>query len=71
MPNRKRKPLIYVGQGFLPGVPARDLSSDDLVLITLSRSELLDSGVYAPAPEPDEPAPEPAEDLPSSITLQE
>jgi len=39
--------LQYVGDGsFLPGVPARDLSQDDINRCNYSESVLLDSGLY-------------------------
>jgi hypothetical protein len=36
--------LVYVGKGFLPGVPARDLSADEVRLY--GRAKLLNSGLY-------------------------
>ena len=38
--------LIYIGKGFLPGIPARDLSAEDVKKYG-GKSALLDTGLYA------------------------
>lgn len=52
--------MIYVGHGFIPGVPARDLSEDDikklvndldLLSIAELKRALVDSGLYTEAAE--------------------
>ena len=40
--------LIYVGGGFLPGVPARDLSADEVEQYG-GQKALIKSGLYRPA----------------------
>ena len=57
------QPLTYVGDGaYLPDVPARDLSADEVAALAISGvasvGQLLASGLYTPvAP----PAPAPSE----------
>lgn len=49
--------LFYVGDGrFIIGVPARDLTEQDVATLAVTRKELLVSGVYSetPAKEPKE-----------------
>ena len=41
--------LIYVGPGWIPDVPARDLTPDDLIALGLDRAALLMSGLYREA----------------------
>ena len=43
--------LIYIGKGFLPGIPARDLSEEDVKQYG-GKKLLLDTGLYA---EPEKP----------------
>lgn len=38
--------LIYIGTSWLPGVPARDLTAEDLKDLPISREELIKSGLY-------------------------
>lgn len=46
------KKLLYVGDGsWLPGVPARDLSADEIDILPFSRGDLLKSGLYIVEPE--------------------
>jgi len=40
------KGLKYTGAGFLPGVPARDLTADDVKAAELNRAALIKSGLY-------------------------
>ena len=43
--------LIYIGHGFLPGIPARDLSAEDVKRYG-GKEALLATGLYA---EPEKP----------------
>lgn len=46
--------LIYVGGGdWLWGVPARDLTADEVEATGRSSDELIESGLYETAPESD------------------
>ena len=38
--------LIYIGTSWLPGIPARDLTAEDLKDLPMSREELINSGLY-------------------------
>lgn len=38
--------LIYIGTSWLPGIPARDLTAEDLKDLPMSREELIKSGLY-------------------------
>ena len=38
--------LIYIGTSWLPGIPARDLTAEDLKYLPMSREELIKSGLY-------------------------
>ena len=46
MTNLATAKLKYLGGGFLPGVPARDLTRDEAVELGLDISMLLGSGLY-------------------------
>lgn len=39
--------LIYLGGGFLPGVPGRDLDEGEIAALGLDATALLASGLYA------------------------
>lgn len=41
--------LRYVGNAFLPGVPARDLTEADIAAYGLSSEALISSGLYEAA----------------------
>lgn len=38
--------LIYIGTSWLPGIPARDLTAEELKDLPMSREELIKSGLY-------------------------
>ena len=43
--------LKYIGAGaYLPGIPARDLTADEVEAIGLTVAELVGSGLYAEPP---------------------
>lgn len=45
--------LIYIGNGaFVPGVPAKDLSAEQVKKLSVSEKDLLDSGLYKKASKP-------------------
>lgn len=47
--DEKKEPdkgLTYTGAGFLPGVPARDLTADDIKNAEATRAALIKSGLY-------------------------
>jgi hypothetical protein len=44
--------LKYIGKGFLPGAPARDLSEADIKKSGYSEDELVASGLYAKESKP-------------------
>ena len=48
--------MIYIGDGFIPGIPARDLTADDVLALgdEWDVEFLLACGLYAVA-EPDDP----------------
>jgi|WetSurMetagenome_2_1015567.scaffolds.fasta_scaffold1269914_2 hypothetical protein len=44
--------LVYIGKGaFIIGVPARDLTTQDIANLELTEAELLESGLYKPTNE--------------------
>ena len=45
--------LQFVGNGFMWGIPARDLTADDLKKLPLSKDELIKSGLYKEAVQKD------------------
>lgn len=46
------QPVIYIGNGgFLPGIPARDLTAEDVATLGSSTDTLIASGLYALAPD--------------------
>ncbi len=53
--------LKYIGDGFLPGVPARDLSAEEVEQHGGAKA-LIASGLYAAEDEKKEPAKKPGKD---------
>lgn len=54
--TKKAEGLTYVGDGrFLPGIPATDLSEDDIKALGVKANDLLASGLYEEA-KPAKPA---------------
>lgn len=49
--------LLYVGNAHLRGVPARDLSREELADLPVSEQTLLDSGLYVRAVPKGKPGP--------------
>lgn len=44
--------LEYIGPGFVPGVPARNLSKADVDMLGIKEDELVQSGMYRKAGKP-------------------
>jgi len=61
--------LKYVGSGFLPGVPKRDLSEEEAKQHGISK--LLKSGLYARAAAPSKPKPSTDKSLPGGSENKE
>jgi len=38
--------LRYIGNGYIPGIPARDLSEEEIKRLPLNRAALVESGLY-------------------------
>ena len=57
MKAAKKKDFQYVGDGYLNGIPATDLTADEIEARGLDPADLLASGLYVEAkPKKDEPA---------------
>lgn len=55
---KKPAGLVFLGGGFLPGVPARDLSAEEVKARGLDVQVLIDCGLYGLATEEAAVAPE-------------
>lgn len=58
----KKSDLYYVGDGYLNGVPAADITADEIEARGLKHADLLASGLYSDVqPKKETPKHEPAE----------